>query len=70
MIIFGVTFLAFLTATVTSMFVSNEQRAEARVTQRLARNAKPSFGLRSGVSKSGSMRSRPNSIEPATRRGR
>ena len=28
-IIFGVTFLAFLTATVTSMFVSNEQRAEA-----------------------------------------
>jgi voltage-gated potassium channel Kch len=28
-IIFGVTFLAFLTATVTSMFVSNEQRDEA-----------------------------------------
>jgi voltage-gated potassium channel len=28
-IIFGVTFLAFLTATVTSMFVSNEQREEA-----------------------------------------
>lgn len=27
--IFGVTFLAFLTATVTSMFVSNEQRADA-----------------------------------------
>ena len=27
-IIFGVTFLAFLTATVTSMFVSNEQRGE------------------------------------------
>ena len=68
-IIFGVTFLAFPTATVTSMFVSNEQRAEARVTQRLARNAKRA-GLRSGVSKSGSMRSRPNSIEPATRRGR
>ena len=28
-IIFGVTFLAFLTATVTSMFVSNEQREES-----------------------------------------
>jgi len=28
-IIFGVTFLAFLTATVTSMFVSNEQRGQA-----------------------------------------
>ena len=28
-IIFGVTFLAFLTATVTSMFVSSEQREEA-----------------------------------------
>ena len=28
-IIFGVTFLAFLTATVTSMFVSSEQRDEA-----------------------------------------
>jgi voltage-gated potassium channel len=28
-IIFGVTFLAFLTAVVTSMFVSNEQREEA-----------------------------------------
>jgi voltage-gated potassium channel Kch len=28
-IVFGVTFLAFLTATVTSMFVSNEQREDA-----------------------------------------
>lgn len=29
-IVFGVTFLAFLTATVTSLFVSSEQREEAR----------------------------------------
>ena len=30
-IILGVTFLAFLTATVTSMFVSNEQRGQAEL---------------------------------------
>ena len=34
-IIFGVTFLAFLTATVTSMFVSNEQREESIRRERL-----------------------------------